>query len=105
MNVSCSLDAPKVVHSEAEKMFSICVEEHEAAYLRYRYLDPALTKVEMFTTVVPPSLGGRGVAKLLADDAFNWAVENEKKLKLTCWYLTGYLERHPRDDVTRLLIS
>ena len=35
----------------------------------------------MYTTVVPDSLGGRGVAKLLADEAFNFAVKEQVPLK------------------------
>ena len=94
-----------VVHSKEEKMFSLAVPGHEVAFLKYRFLDVELSRVEMFTTVVPPSLGGRGVAKLLADEAFDWAVENDLKMKLTCWYLSGYLQRHPRDSVSKLTIS
>ena len=84
----------------------------------------------MYTTVVPESLSGRGVAKLLADEAFEFAVKEQVPLKclrflriiiptgwtililfvkvglkLTCWYLSGYLKRHPRDDVRRLLLD
>ena len=67
------------------------------------YYDPQDT-VDLSSTVVPPSLGGRGVAKLLADSAFAWAVANQLKMKLSCWYLAGYLERHPRDDVKSLVV-
>ena len=90
-----------------EEMFSLAVPGHEVAFLKYRsYLDTTgQPAVEMFTTVVPPSLGGRGVAKILADEAFDWAVENELKMKLTCWYLSGYLQRHPRESVSKLIIS
>jgi len=59
----------------------------------------------MYTTVVPDSLGGRGVAKLLADEAFDFAVKEQVGLKLTCWYLSGYLKRHPRVDVSQLLLD
>ena len=107
MKSPCSQEVPAamtVTHSTEKQMFSIAVAGHEDSYLKYRYLDTQQREVEMFTTVVPPSLGGRGVAKLLADDAFTWAVENGLKMKLTCWYLSGYLRRHPRDDVLRLVI-
>ena len=36
----------------------------------------------MYSTVVPNSLGGRGVAKLLADEAFEFAVKEQVPLKL-----------------------
>ena len=60
--------------------------------------------VQMYTTVAPDSLGGRGVAKILANTAFDWAVANNLQLRLTCWYLSGYLKRHPREDVGKLVI-
>ena len=94
-----------VVHNKEEEMFSLSLPGHEVAFLKYRFLDRQQTTVEMFTTVVPPSLGGRGVAKILADEAFDWAVENDLKMKLTCWYLSGYLQRHPRDSVSKLTVS
>ena len=40
------------------------------------------SSLTMFTTVVPDSLGGRGVAKLLADEAFEFAVKEQVTLKL-----------------------
>ena len=36
-----------------------------------------LCSMTMYTTVVPDSLGGRGVAKLLADEAFDFAVKEQ----------------------------
>ena len=71
------------------------------AYLRYRYVTP--TCVNMYTTVVPTTLEGKGVAKLLANAAFDWAVENKLNMHLSCWYLAGYIKRHPREDVLNLI--
>jgi len=94
---------PPVIHHAEKQEFTITIPGHESAYLRYtRNSHDGLT---MFTTVVPDSLGGRGVAKLLADEAFEFAVKEQVGLKLTCWYLSGYLKRHPRDDVSRLLLD
>ena len=93
-----------VVHIPDRKMFSIHNPGHEPAFLEYD-LDPDTGTVDMFETFVPPSLRGRGVAKLMADAAFDWAVENKMKMRLSCWYLSGYLERHPRDDVKCLVIK
>ena len=36
-----------------------------------------LFRATMYTTVVPESLGGRGLAKLLADKAFDFAVREQ----------------------------
>jgi len=94
---------PPVLHSASDLEFSISFPSHAPAYLKYRYITP--TSVNMYTTVVPSTLEGKGVAKLLANAAFDWAVENKLEMKLTCWYLAGYLKRNPRDDVIKLVIS
>ena len=100
---SPTLSSPPVLHSASDLEFSINFPSHAPAYLKYRYITP--TSVNMYTTVVPSTLEGKGVAKLLANAAFDWAVENELEMKLTCWYLAGYLKRNPRDDVMKLVIS
>ena len=93
---------PEVVHNTTDKIFSLTYPGHDSAHLRYRHMDSET--VDMFSTVVPPSLGGRGMAKILANNAFDWAVENNLKMRLSCWYLSGYLKRNPRDDVLNLVI-
>ena len=97
-----STASPQVVHNETDHEFSLSYDGHQPAYLRYRYLGP--DSVQMYTTVVPDSLGGRGVAKILANTAFDWAVAHNLKMSLTCWYLSGYLKRHPREDMEKLVL-
>jgi predicted GNAT family acetyltransferase len=92
---------PPVLHSTSDLEFTITFPTHTPAYLKYRYITPS--SVNMFTTVVPTSLEGKGVAKLLANAAFDWAVEQNLELNLTCWYLAGYLKRNPREDVSKLI--
>ena len=96
-----SLPEIGVIHNPDDNIFTLSYANHDTAYLKYRYMESG--KVDMFTTVVPNTLGGKGVAKILADAAFNWAVKNNVKMKLSCWYLSGYLKRHPREDVQSLL--
>jgi len=93
--------SPPVLHSTPDLEFTITFPTHQPAYLRYSYTTPS--SVTMYTTVVPPSLEGKGVAKLLANAAFDWAVEQNLELHLTCWYLAGYLKRNPREDVVKLI--
>ena len=101
---SISMSDPGVVHTPDRKVFSLETPGHEAAFLEYE-LDPDTGTMDMFETFVPESLRGRGVAKLLADAAFNWAVDTKMRMRLSCWYLAGYLERHPREDVQCLVIK
>lgn len=93
--------SPPVLHSASDLEFTITFPTHTPAYLKYRYTTPST--VNMYTTVVPTSLEGKGVAKLLANAAFDWAVEQNLELKLTCWYLSGYLKRNPREEVLKLI--
>ena len=87
-------------------MFSLTVSGHSPAVLRYTSTSsPPPGHLTLYTTVVPPTLEGRGVAKLLADAAFDHAVAERRRVKLTCWYLSGYLARHPREDVIELLLD
>lgn len=83
-----------VVHNKERLEFTIDLEGHDSAYLKYRPLSS--DGVDMYTTVVPRSLEGRGIAKLLAIQAFSFAREEDLKIKLSCWYLAGYLNRHPQ---------
>ena len=95
-----SSQTSQVHHDQEGQIFTLDTEGHRA-YLKY-YLSS--DTVDLASTVVPPELGGRGVAKILADAAFSWAVDNKLKMKLSCWYLSGYLKRHPREDVSALVI-
>ena len=91
----------QVHHDQEGQIFTLDIDGHRA-YLKYYTLSP--DTVNLASTVVPPELGGKGVAKILADAAFSWAVDNKLKMKLSCWYLSGYLKRHPKEDVSALVI-
>lgn len=96
---------PPVLHQPALQQFSLQVEGHEAAVLRYTSSPSSPPTLTLYSTVVPASLEGRGVGKLLADAAFGHAVREGGGLRLTCWYLSGYLARHPRREVQELLVE
>ena len=96
-----SSQANQVHHDQEGQIFTLDIDGHRA-YLKYYSLSP--DSVNLASTVVQPELGGKGVAKILADAAFSWAVDNKLKMKLSCWYLSGYLKRHPKEDVSALVI-
>lgn len=95
-------DPPQVLHNEVKGEFQLQYPGHDPAYLRYRQDTSGL---DLYTTVVPSSLEGRGVAKVLANAAFDHVVSQQLGVKLSCWYLAGYLKRHPREDVRSLLVT
>jgi len=92
-----------VTHDAKKKVFVIDTPGHDRSFLEYDFTDSNGTTVDMFETYVPETLRGQGVAKHLADAAFEWAVKNKIKVKLSCWYLDGYLKRHPRNDISDLV--
>ena len=98
-----SLTVEDVKHNVENQEFTISLPSMPAAYLKYREIGP--NQVDMFTTVVPKEMEGRGIAKLLAQAAFNFAVDNDVKMKLTCWYLAGYLERNPKETYLKQVIQ
>jgi predicted GNAT family acetyltransferase len=49
--------------------------------------------MDIYSTNVPGSLEGRGLGKLLADEAFQLAKERGLTIRPTCWYIAGYLRR------------
>jgi predicted GNAT family acetyltransferase len=106
LNSKCLSTVPgessSVQHNVARKEFILEFPGHAPAFLRYRQEAHGF---DLYTTVVPQSLEGRGIAKLLANAAFDHAVKEQWRVKLSCWYLSGYLKRHPRDDVLKLVVS
>ena len=59
--------------------------------------------INLLSTNVPKIYEGRGIAKLLANAAFEYCANHELQMKLTCWYLEGYLKRNPNPKYDRLV--
>jgi predicted GNAT family acetyltransferase len=80
-----------VVHNEAENRFEIHVED-QTAELTYILQDDRIT----FThTGVPGELEGNGLGSMLVQAGLKYAWEKDLKVKATCWFVNGYIERHP----------
>lgn len=46
-------------------------------------------------TIVSPELRGTGIASLLAQRALTSDVAGGRRLLASCWFIRGYLEKHP----------
>ncbi|ODM98071.1 FACT complex subunit SSRP1 [Orchesella cincta] len=87
----------KVEHDPDNKKFFIKLGDAEA---KLEYVKNDLngnTVLDMWHTEVPPPLQGKGIAKILAQEAFDYVVENKLKMQLTCSYLQKYLKDNPLD--------
>lgn len=46
-------------------------------------------------TGVPPALEGQGIGSQLARAGLEFAREQQLKVRPFCWFIAGYIERHP----------
>ena len=53
------------------------------------------TAIDFDHTVVSPSLRGTGLASLLAQQALTGDMVRGRRVEASCWFIAGYLERHP----------
>ncbi len=81
----------EIRNNEANMQFEYR-EGDTLASLEYRYYKDNLA---MMHTVVPPSLGGKGIASALAAFAFDYASKKNKKVMVYCPFVAQYVKKHP----------
>lgn len=81
-----------VTHEPTQQRFVARVAGAEA-YLRYA---PAGDRVlDYASTFVPPQLRERHIASAIVRQALDYARENGLRIIPSCWFVAGYVERHP----------
>ncbi len=81
----------KVTHNPERKQFEIHIHSH-LAELAY-YING---NTIVFThTGVPSALEGQGIGSKLVKAGLQFARDNNLKVQSTCWFVSGYIERHP----------
>ena len=81
-------DKFEVKHNREGKEFVVTIG-NEKAYLKYRVDGDVM---DLYTTVVPPLLQRRGIAKALVTAAFDYVRDNNMRMKLTCSYLQYFIQ-------------
>ncbi len=81
-----------VVHDAERRRWVAEVEGHECL-VEYAPLGEA--RIEIHHTWVAPALRGRGVASALLRAALEEARERGWRVVPTCWYVAGWMQRHP----------
>ena len=85
------LSRVSVVHNIKQKRFEFRVNAYLA---ELDYILQGHTIV--FThTYVPPALDGQGIGSKLAKAALTYAQENSLRVRTLCWFVDGYIKRHP----------
>ena len=80
-----------ITHYPDKKRFETQVDG-VTAFVQYRLSGD---KLDIIHTIVPPAIGGRGIAAALVKYAYDYAVENGMKPSATCSYAVTWLHRHP----------
>jgi predicted GNAT family acetyltransferase len=81
---------PEVIHNAAASRFELHAE-NSVAILDYILDGDTIT----FThTGVPAELEGRGIGSQITRAAMDFAQQKSFKVVSTCWFVTGYIERH-----------
>ncbi len=80
-----------VIHDVERKQFEIHIDS-QIAELAY-YLNG---NTIIFThTGVPSALEGQGIGSKLVKTGLQYARDNNLKVQSMCWFVSGYIERHP----------
>ncbi len=89
--MSFHLDEFPVIHNAAQQRFEIHIEGHTA---ELTYTLGGDTIVFMHTGV-PSALEGQGVGSKLVKASLDYARANHLKIRSLCWFVSGYIQRHP----------
>jgi predicted GNAT family acetyltransferase len=81
----------QVIHLPEQGRFEIRVGGH-LAELTYSLLGGTITFLH---TGVPSALEGKGIGSKLAKAGLEYARANGLKIKSLCWFVNGYIQRHP----------
>ncbi len=82
---------PQVIHDMEARRFKIVVDSHTAV-LDYRKDGSTILFLH---TGVPPALEGQGIGSKLVKAGLDYARTNGLKVQTLCWFVDGYLKRHP----------
>lgn len=71
-----------------QQEFFVALENGQRAYVRYRFVDSELTQhaVDFYSTYVPESHRGKGLAADLVEQGFVWAEQRNFLIITSCWY-------------------
>lgn len=81
----------EIIHHPENNTFTTIVDGY-SAYASYIIKDG---KLDIRHTIVPPEIGGRGIAAQLVKAAYDYALQHQLQPIATCSYAVVWLQRHP----------
>ena len=86
-----------IAHDPASQRFTTDVDG-QTAYLEYERAGDVMVITH---TIVPPAIGGRGIAGNLVRSAIEYAKANGLKVDPQCSYADAWIQRHPEYEALR----
>ena len=80
-----------ILHEPQNSTFKLNIDGYWA-YVTYLVKDK---KLDIIHTVVPPQIGGRGIASQLVKTAYDYAIAQDFYPAATCSYAIAWLKRYP----------
>ena len=90
----------KIQHQEPENLFYVHLEDGQRAYLKYKHsgLESAVSQVDFWSTFVPDSHRGKGLASKLVEAGFSWAEGQGLHMQASCWYARLKLDKRQAEN-------
>lgn len=77
----------EIIHQQDQQLFYIEFDDNEKAFIKYRLLERQKeSAVDFYSTLVPTSQRGKGIAAKLVEKAFVWADQQQLRIEASCWY-------------------
>jgi len=80
-----------VIHDELQQFFYIDLKEDQRAWIKYKLSEN--NEVDFYTTLVPETHRGQGLAAMLVKQAFDWADDQGLRIIASCWYAEKKLQQ------------
>ncbi|MBX2847992.1 MAG: N-acetyltransferase [Acidiferrobacterales bacterium] len=84
------MDSYPILHESEQELFYMELEDDQKAYAKYRMVGNR--QVDFYSTLVPTTHRGQGLAAKLIDTGFQWATEQGLGIQTSCWYAALRLE-------------
>ncbi|XP_014219408.2 protein NATD1-like [Copidosoma floridanum] len=102
--LTCARSLHEVRHNLGKNVFYVVLDEtyNKKAVLIYKIRDRVM---DLRAINVPPAYKGRGLARLLTETAFTYAIINDYLLFLTCSYTQKYYLANKNPELTERVVG
>jgi predicted GNAT family acetyltransferase len=89
-------DALDIKQDTAREMFRFDMKGIDGAYMKYKInTDSTPNVLDIQKTHIPDVVSSVGIEEAMAMDAVRFAEKMEYKIKTTCPFMSGFMNRHP----------